>query len=185
MTNWLCWIDIETTGLDINNCKILQLMCILTSYDLRTKYIFPEFTLKCDEETLETMDEWCKKHHGKSGLLEKVKNSNIEIGEAEESLIMYLNQHIKLNEKVYIAGNSVHFDKKFLDKYMPNLMSKLSYRIVDVSSLALICRELNIDIYDKSPEKKYSHTAQEDLLESINEYKYYIENFLKTKKMIF
>ena len=86
------------------------------------------------------------------------------------------------NSKIYLAGNSVHFDKSFINQYMKNLSDKISYRIVDVSSFSIICKNLDVDIYDKRPLKKYKHTALSDIWESINEYQYYLNNFIKFNK---
>lgn len=170
---WLLWTDIETTGLDVDHCKILQIACILTNMDMSLKFVFPETNIKCEESSLENMDEWCKIHHGESGLVEKVRHSHISLEDAENSIIGFLNYHVTVNDTIYIAGNSVHFDKKFIDKYMPRLSNRLRYRILDVSSIALLFDHVFQDAARDKPAKKYNHTAELDIIESVDEYDFY------------
>lgn len=171
---WLLWIDIETTGLDIEKSKIIQIACVLTNFDLSIENIIPEITINCEESDLLLMDEWCKNQHSKSGLLDKVKTSKININQAEETILTILNQNVSIKDKIYIAGNSVHFDKKFIDFYMPKLSKFLSYRIVDVSSFSIVYRNIFPKMHSNRPLKKLCHTAQQDIFESMEEYKYYI-----------
>lgn len=172
---WLLWIDIETTGLCPSKDKILQIACVLTTFDLSINHTFPELTLSCDNAILISMDPWCLKTHDESGLLDKVVISDIDIQAAENNIISIINQHIGLKDKLYIAGNSVHFDKHFIDHHMPQLANRLSHKIVDVSSFELVYRNLFKNIHDNSPKKQYTHTALNDILESIEEYRHYIK----------
>lgn len=176
---WLLWTDIETTGIDVNNSKILQIACVLTNFDLSIIYHIPEITVGCDLYTLNNMDSWCIEHHNKSGLFKKASQSEITLSEAEERILYILNQYIGLNDTVYMAGNSVHFDKRFIDHYMSKLSKILSHRLVDVTSFSLVYRHICPLMHNKRPEKEFNHTAQKDIYESINEYKYYL-NFIKT-----
>jgi oligoribonuclease len=124
------------------------------------------------------MDEWCLTQHTKSGLISKLKKADKSISTIEKELINMLNVYTETNSIIYLAGNSVHFDKKFIDYYMKDLSNKISYKILDVTSFAILCKNLNGKMFDKRPFKKYKHTALSDIWESINEYAYYIENFL-------
>lgn len=175
---WLLWVDIETTGLDYQNDSILQIACILTDFKLNTKHIFQEFTLNSDTTK---MNDWCFKQHRKSGLVDRVAQSTMTLQEAEKSIIHQINTHLSVRDTLYIAGNSVHFDKKFIDIHMPMLASRLSHRVVDVTSIGLSCKHLNREVYMRSPFKFHEHTAMGDILESIEEYKYYSEEFFNTK----
>jgi oligoribonuclease len=178
--NLLLWIDIETTGLDYVNDKILQIACVLTDFELKFLNIFPELTLCCDTYTLNNMSDWCKVTHQESGLIEKCKNSNITLKEAEMSIINNINHFVGMQDTLYIAGNSVHFDKRFIDIQMPELSRRLSHRILDVSSFALVFKNLNLLNNKIKIEKTYNHTAQSDILESINEYKQYLDYMTNT-----
>ena len=178
--DWLLWTDIETTGLDLDNCKLIQIACVLTNTTLDIEYILGEITIKCDDKYLESMDDWCKNTHCKSGLTEKVRLSNISIEDAEKQIIIWLNAYISIKDTVNLAGNSIHFDKSFLVKYMPNLISRLNYRVIDVSSFSILCKSYNNIIYKNKPIKQNNHTALSDILESIGELKYYQKKFLNT-----
>jgi oligoribonuclease len=171
---WLLWIDIETTGLDPMNCNILQVACMLSSVDLEIQKSLTEYTIKCDKTILDNMNEWCKNTHNNSGLLKNVNNSMLSLIEVENSILNILNCNVSLKNKIYLAGNSVHFDKKFIEHHMKRLYSRLSHRIVDVSSLGIVLSNLDNNICNKRPIKKYKHTAESDLSESIEEYKFYL-----------
>jgi oligoribonuclease len=171
--NWLLWTDIETTGLDHDADKILQIASVLTNIDLSVRFVFPETTIYHDDETLSKMDTWCKETHTRSGLVMKVRHSQTSLKDAEDTLLHFLNHHIAVNDVVYIAGNSVHFDKRFIDRHMPRLSARLRYRILDVSSLSLVFDNLFPYFKSLKPEKRYCHTAEADILESIDEYDFY------------
>jgi oligoribonuclease len=178
---WLLWIDIETTGLEPDTNKILQIACVLSTHNLDIVHILPEITLSCDISTLQHMGPWCMDTHTKSGLFKAVLNSSFSLTEAEKTLLYHLNHYIALQDKVYIAGNSVHFDKKFIDKHMPQLSRRLSHQILDVSSIGIACKHFNNKVFQARPTKAHNHTAKADILESIHEYKYYVDSFLKIK----
>ena len=175
--DWLLWVDLETSGLDVNNCHILQIAYVLTNYNLTLCLPCKEINIKTEDYQLENMDNWCKQQHTNSGLITKIKDSNISLSKAEDEIIKFLNKNVNKTDTLTIAGNSVHFDKKFIDVHMKKLSERLSYRIIDVSSFSLICKSLNNNVYKNKPVKKYEHTAQQDILESIDEYRYYINNF--------
>lgn len=176
--NWLLWTDIETTGLDIENDTILQIACALTDFKLIHEHIFPEFTFKCETK----LSDWCETTHTQSGLMKLVEKSTTEIKEAEEYILNIINCYLTVKDQLYIAGNSVHFDKKFIDKHMPKLANRLSHRIVDVSSFSLVYAELHPEIHQNRPIKRHLHTAQSDIMESIEEYRYYTQNLKKLNK---
>lgn len=178
MVEWLLWTDIETTGLDVSDSKILQIACVLTNFDLTVQYCLPEMTIYYQNSELEKMDAWCKEQHTKSGLLNKVYQSDLHLKDAEERIVNVLNQHVSLKDTVYIAGNSVHFDKRFIDYYLPNLSKRLSHRIVDITSFSLIYKHFCPDMHSEKPIKTMQHTAQQDIFESITEYEYYL-HFIK------
>jgi oligoribonuclease len=169
---WLLWIDIETSGLDVDHHNILQIACILTDFHLTIQHVFGQITIK---QPLDKWDPWCIEQHTASGLMSDVQNSTTTLADAERSIIGWLNSFLAVKDTVYIAGNSVHFDKRFIDKYMPMLASRLSYKIVDVTSLGIVCKHIDRAWYDKRPEKRYSHTALADIIESTKEYKHYLD----------
>jgi oligoribonuclease len=180
--DWMLWVDIETTGLNVHNDQILQIACVLTNFEDDNPVYTVEYTIKHDQHILDNMDEWCTKQHKKSGLYDRVLRSTFLLQDVERQIVLGLNHHLKVMDNVYFAGNSVHFDKKFIDYHMPLLSSRASYRIIDVSTIAILCRNLAVDVYKNRPVKTYNHTAMQDILESIKEYKYYTSTF-KFKKI--
>lgn len=181
MKEYLLWLDIETTGLDPLKNEIIELAYVLTDFSLKQIYNENHYIIKpltTYESMLNNIDSWSLRNHTSNGLLLKSKTSEISIFDVEKDIIYQLNKIVTNNSLIYLAGNSVHFDKLFINHYMKNLSNKLSHRILDVSSFAIVCKNIKGGVYDKRPFKKYKHTALSDIWESINEYAYYIENFL-------
>ena len=118
------------------------------------------------------MNEWCIEHHGKSGLTEKVRQSQLSVADCESQILDFL-KDLTPPGVCPLAGNSVGEDKRFLTKYMPNLMKHLHYRIVDVSSVKELVRRWHPKEFEKKPKKKLTHRALDDIKESIEELKYY------------
>lgn len=170
---WLLWIDIETTGLLPTQDKILQIALVLSSFDLKKKYILGEYTIHYDLSSLQ-LNEWCQLQHTDSKLLDIVKTSKLSLQDSEQMILSKIYKHVNIHDDVlYLAGNSVHFDKSFIQHHMPNLHCLLHYRIFDISSIKLFYTLKHKKEYNL---KKNSHTALSDILESIDEYSFYLEN---------
>ncbi|XP_069021180.1 small fragment nuclease isoform X4 [Embiotoca jacksoni] len=132
----------------------------------------PNLIIKQPDELLEGMSEWCKEHHGKSGLTQAVRDSNVFLEQAEYEFLSFVRQHTPPGQ-CPLAGNSVHADKRFLDKFMPQFMFHLHYRIIDVSTIKELSRRWFPEEYKKGPHKRASHRALDDIHESIRELQYY------------
>ncbi|KAK9319676.1 ribonuclease H-like domain-containing protein [Lipomyces orientalis] len=181
----MVWIDCEMTGLDVVNDRIIEIACFVTDGDLNI--VEPnglEEVISCPDDILDGMDEWCVKHHGESGLTAKVRASTSSTRDVETRLLRYLTSQCGVTEPRtgMLSGNSVHMDKEFLRREMPELINFLHYRIIDVSTLKELARRRNPSLKAAAPEKKYSHTAKSDILESIAELKYYYDNWLFSDK---
>jgi oligoribonuclease len=164
----LFWVDLEMTGLDENVDTILEVAIAITDLDFTILEEYQQVVYQ-PEEVLEKMNDWCKKHHGQSGLTAAVKTGK-PLNVVESEVIAIINKYFKEKERVIITGNSISNDKRFIDKYMLNLAKRLHYRIIDVSSFKEIFREkFGIDF-----EKKKTHRAIEDVRESIAELKAYL-----------
>ncbi|XP_076035028.1 putative oligoribonuclease [Oratosquilla oratoria] len=174
----LVWVDLEMTGLDVSKEKIMEAAVLITDSKLEVVAEGPNIIIHVDNETLDSMDNWCKTHHGESGLTEGCRKSKITLEAAEDQLLQFVVQHTDKG-KAPLAGNSVHADKKFLDKYMPKLMKHLHYRIVDVSTIKELCRRWYPAEFEGAPKKKLAHRALDDIKESIAEMKYYKETIFK------
>ena len=123
------------------------------------------------------MDDWCTKHHGASGLTAAVKASRVTERDVETRALELLRRHVVAG-KCPLAGNSVHADKAFLVKYMPEMMEYLHYRIVDVSTLKELCRRWFPAVFAGAPAKRLCHRAEDDIIESIAELSYYRAHML-------
>ncbi|XP_053187290.1 small fragment nuclease [Scomber japonicus] len=178
MSQRMVWVDLEMTGLDIEKDKIIEMACIITDCDLNILAEGPNLIINQPDELLDGMSEWCKEHHGKSGLTQAVRDSKITLEQAEYEFLSFVRQHTPPGQ-CPLAGNSVHADKKFLDKYMPQFMYHLHYRIIDVSTIKELCRRWFSDDYKMVPHKKATHRALDDITESIKELQFYRANIFK------
>ena len=124
------------------------------------------------DSVMDKMNDWCKKHHGQSGLTQRVKDSTISLQEAEQLTLDFIRKHVGERQSP-LCGNSVHQDRRFLVRYMPRLESWLHYRNIDVSTIKELAKRWYPEL---TPwKKKNAHLALDDILESINELKYYRE----------
>ncbi|KAI2659667.1 Oligoribonuclease, mitochondrial [Labeo rohita] len=174
----MVWVDLEMTGLDIEKDQIIEMACIVTDSDLNIIAEGPNLIINQPDELLDGMSDWCKEHHGKSGLTQAVRDSLITLQQAEYEFLSF----IFCNSDFLESRNSVHADKKFLDKYMPQFMRHLHYRIIDVSTIKELSRRWYPEEYSLAPQKKSSHRALEDIQESIKELKFYRANVFKVKE---
>ncbi|XP_029029690.1 small fragment nuclease isoform X4 [Betta splendens] len=172
LSHRMIWVDMEMTGLDIERDQIIEMACIITDSDLNILAEGPNLIINQPDELLDGMSEWCKEHHGKSGLTQAVKDSQITLEHAQYEFLSFVRQHTPPGQ-CHLAGNSVHADKRFLEKYMPQLMHHFHYRIIDVSTIKELCRRWFPEEYKMAPQKKAVHRALDDILESIKELQYY------------
>ena len=170
------------TGLDPETETILQIACFVTDYDLNL--LEPngfEVVIHHDKETLDKMGEWCREHHGASGLTQACTVSKTLPEQAAEGLLQYIKKYVLHPREALLAGNSVHADRAFLVKPPYNtVVSYLHYRILDVSTIKEAARRWAPDETLKlSPQKQGLHEARADILESIEEAKFYRKCFFQ------
>ncbi|GBG12958.1 oligoribonuclease [Novimethylophilus kurashikiensis] len=173
----LIWIDLEMSGLQPDSDRILEMAIIVTDVHLNTIAESPVLVVHQSDEVLDGMDAWNKGTHGKSGLIDKVKASTLTEAEAEAQMIEFLKQYVPAS-KSPMCGNSICQDRRFLARYMPKLEAYFHYRNLDVSVFKELARRWRPKLYDGF-KKASSHTAMADILESIEELKYYREHFLR------
>merc|ERR1712038_297529 len=178
MSDRLVWVDLEMTGLDISKDHIIEMACLVTDGQLNMIAEGPNLIIHQPDHIMDSMGEWCKEHHGESGLTQAVKESNISLSEAEGIMTKFLAEHTAKGAGL-LAGNSVHADKVFLVKYMPNFMEYLHYRIMDVSTVKELCRRWYPEQFQNAPKKGYTHRALDDIRESIKELQYYRQAIFK------
>lgn len=177
LPNRIVWVDLEMTGLDLDRDHILEMACIVTDGNLNVIEEGPDIVIHQPKEILDNMNEWCVEQHGKSGLTKAVQESKVSLGEAEELMLKFVETHCPKG-KCPLGGNSVHCDKKFLDKYMERFIDHLHYRIIDVSTVKELCRRWYPDLMSINT-KDGSHRALQDIKESIEELKYYRKAIFK------
>lgn len=172
----LVWMDLEMTGLDPERDTILEIATIITDSELNIVAEGPNIAIHHPDSVLEAMNDWCKVHHAKSGLTERVRQSTIGMKEAEARTLNFIRRHVPENTSP-LCGNSVHQDRRFLVRYMPELEAWLHYRNIDVSTI----KELGSRWYPKlrAPRKKAEHLALADIRESIAELIFYREHFFR------
>jgi oligoribonuclease len=169
----LIWIDLEMTGLDPEHDKIIEIASVVTNKHLEVIAEGPVFAVHQSDAVLEKMDEWNVTQHGKSGLIERVKNSPVKLKEAEEETLAFLEYHVPA-KKSPMCGNTICQDRRFLCRHMPKLEQHFHYRNLDVSTLKILVRYWYPKII-KEFKKDSRHVALADVYDSIAELKYYRE----------
>jgi oligoribonuclease len=169
----LVWLDMEMTGLDPARERIIEIATILTDGQLGEIAVGPELVIHQTDEVLAAMDDWNTKHHGASGLTERVRQSPISDADAEAQTLAFLDAHLSAKERPVLAGNSIHQDRRFIRRYMPLLDTRLHYRMVDVSTIKELARRWYPQIAAKQPPKRDTHRALDDIRESIAELRFY------------
>lgn len=173
----LIWIDLEMTGLDVKQDHIIEIATVVTDTDLNVLAEGPVLAINQSEELLDGMDDWNTTQHNKSGLVERVKHSQINDEEAEAQTLEFLMHYVPCG-KSPICGSTIYQDRKFLYKYMPKLEQYFHYRNLDVSTLKILCKNWAPEVA-KGFRKKTKHLALSDIHDSISELRFYRDNFLK------
>lgn len=168
----LVWIDMEMTGLDVERHHVLEVAALITDGDLNELDDGLDLIVHQPDETLALMDDWCVKQHGQSGLTEAVRASLVGIEEARALLLDYLRGRTSEGQSP-LCGNSVGHDKRFLERWMPDVVRHLHYRIIDVSTVKELALRWYPDL-ERFP-KGEAHRARDDIRESLAELRYYRE----------
>jgi oligoribonuclease len=176
----LIWIDLEMTGLNPDSDLIIEIATIVTDKNLNILAQGPVLAVHQAHAALAAMDEWNQTHHGQSGLIDRVKASVIDDGEAERLTIEFLKQWVPANTSP-MCGNSICQDRRFLYRYMPQLEAYFHYRNLDVSTVKELAARWAPTLKDGFS-KKASHMALDDIIESIEELRYYREHFIAYKE---
>jgi len=175
--NALVWLDMEMTGLEPDRDRVIELAIVITNNQLEVIAESVVWTIHQPDAVLDAMDDWNKKTHAKSGLIEKVKNSPLTEAEVETQCLDFLKRFVPAG-KSPMCGNSICQDRRFMARWMPKLEAWFHYRNLDVSTLKELCKRWQPDIA-KGVKKGGKHEALADIHESIEEMRYYRANFLK------
>ncbi|WP_048308293.1 oligoribonuclease [Halomonas sp. PR-M31] len=173
----LVWIDLEMTGLDPNKERIIEVATLITDNDLKLIAEGPVIAVKQPDSLLEAMDSWNTKTHGESGLVKRVKASEIDTAAAEQKTLAFLKAYVVPGSSP-VCGNSVHQDRRFLEREMPELLDFFHYRNLDVSTVKELAKRWNPQAL-KGFEKRNTHKALDDIQESVDELAHYRKTFLR------
>jgi oligoribonuclease len=168
----LVWIDCEMTGLNYVSDALIEIACVVTDFDLNPLGEGVDLVIKPPAEAVEQMDDFVRSMHQRSGLLTQL-DSGITLADAEEQVLAYVREHCTEGSRPPLAGNTVATDRAFISRDMSDLDAFLHYRIVDVSSIKELSRRWYPRVYFASPAKRGNHRALADILESIEELRYY------------
>jgi oligoribonuclease len=173
----LVWIDLEMTGLDPERERIIEVATLVTDNDLNLIAEGPVIAVHQPDSLLAAMDDWNQKTHGESGLIERVKQSRINTAEAERQSLEFLKRYVAPGSSP-MCGNSVHQDRRFLEREMPELLAFFHYRNLDVSTLKELAKRWNPGAL-AGFSKRNTHQALDDIRESLAELAHYRNTFLR------
>tara|TARA_B100000886_G_scaffold291282_1_gene216805 strand:- start:130 stop:669 length:540 start_codon:yes stop_codon:yes gene_type:complete len=173
MAKELVWIDLEMTGLNPQIHKVIEIATIITDSELNIIAKGPDLVINASDDELNKMNAYVRDMHTKSGLIDEVRKSTLTIRDAEIETLEFINKHIRAKNKPPVCGNSIGTDRRFLDAQMNDLENRFHYRVVDVSSIKELANRWYPNIDRNIPSKAENHRALEDIIESIEELKYY------------
>ena len=173
--NNLIWIDMEMTGLQPDADRVIEIAVLVTDPQLNVIATGPVLVVHQPEEVLDAMDTWNKSTHARTGLIERVRASTLSEADVERQTLEFLSVHVPANVSP-MCGNSICQDRRFLARWMPRLEAHFHYRNLDVSTLKELARRWKPEL--KAFSKESRHEALADILESIEELKFYRKNVM-------
>lgn len=172
LKNPIVWIDCEMTGLDTSIDELVEISVVITDSELNPVDEGIDLLIKPSAEAVAHMDDFVRNMHTHSGLINEW-DEGLELAQAQARVLDYIKGFVPCARKAPLGGNSVGTDKAFLEKYMPELIEHLHYRIIDVSSIKELAKRWYPRAYFAAPEKTGNHRALGDIYDSIDELRYY------------
>jgi oligoribonuclease len=174
ITEHLVWIDCEMTGLNPEADCLVEVAVVITNSELEILDEGFDVVIKPREDSWQNMNDFVRNMHTESGLINEVADG-VNLQEAEQLVLNYIKQFVPNAKEAPLAGNTIGTDRMFLNRYMPELDNFLHYRNIDVSSIKELTRRWYPRVYFQMPKKDGGHRALADILESIQELRYYRE----------
>jgi oligoribonuclease len=175
--NHLIWVDLEMTGLNPDKDQIIEIATVVTDRHLNIIAEGPVLAIHQEDSILQGMDDWNTKQHTRSGLVERVRNSVLDVKEAEAITLDFVMRLVPPNRSP-MCGNSICQDRRFMFRSMPKLEQYFHYRNLDVSTVKELSKHWAPSVA-KQFKKKSAHLAMEDIKESIAELQHYKEHFFR------
>jgi oligoribonuclease len=169
---YLVWIDCEMTGLNPDTECLVEIAAVVTDTELNVMDEGIDLVIKPRAGTVEAMGDYVRKMHTDSGLINEFEDG-LELEDAEAQVLEYIKKYIPTAKTTPLAGNTISTDRLFISKYMPKLDDHLHYRNIDVSTIKELAKRWYPRAYFQAPKKDGGHRALADILESIEELKYY------------
>jgi oligoribonuclease len=176
----LVWMDLEMTGLDVEKDVIVEIAVLATAATtLEPLDEGLSVVVAQPPEVLAGMSDFVRQMHERSGLLTEIGTVGVPLEDAGQKVLEYIKGHVPTPRTVPLCGNSIGMDRRFLDRYLPEIEQHLHYRSIDVSSLKELCRRWYADPFKARPDKTEDHRALPDIAASIRELAYYRETIFK------
>jgi oligoribonuclease len=172
----LVWMDLEMTGLEPARHVIVEIATLITDDDLKVIAEGPDLVVHQDEAALAEMDPVVVEMHTRSGLLDKIRASTVDLDAAGAQTLAFIKEHVTEARKVPLCGNSIGMDRRFLAAYLPEIEEYLHYRSVDVSTIKELAKRWYPALSTMRPRKVGAHRAMDDIRESLAEMQYYRDN---------
>jgi oligoribonuclease len=173
VTDALVWIDCEMTGLDPVRDALVEVAVVVTDAELNPLDAGIDIVIATPPDQLAVMDDVVREMHTSSGLLTAISEARTTLTEAEDQVLAYINRFVPDRRKAPLCGNTIATDRAFLNRYMPRVDDHLHYRMIDVSTIKELARRWYPRAYYNAPVKTGGHRALADILESVNELRYY------------
>jgi len=166
-------MDLEMTGLDPDRHVIVEIATIITDDDLQIVAEGPDLVVHATDEQLAGMDDVVVRMHTESGLLDRIRASELTLADVGAQTLAFLQEHLHEPRTVPLCGNSIGTDRRFLARHLPEIEHHLSYRSVDVSTIKELAKRWMPELLAGAPTKVGSHRALDDIRESIEELRFY------------
>lgn len=166
-------MDLEMTGLEPDRHVIVEIATLITDDDLNIVAEGPDLVINQPAEALAEMDDFVRNMHQRSGLLEAIESSTIQLSDACDATMAFIKEHIDNPASVPLCGNSIGTDRRFLAAYLPEIESLLHYRSIDVSTIKELSRRWYPEALKDAPQKAGGHRALDDIRESVEELRYF------------